>query len=109
MSSTIEIEPNRQVATLVNVFVVEPGNQERLIEILREGTETLMSEQPGYIAASFHRSKDGRRVVTYAQWRSPKDIEALRTRPEIGEYFKRVRGLAQSEPIVCEVSYVHHV
>jgi hypothetical protein len=80
-----------------------------LIQVLREGTETLMSKQPGYIAASFHKSRDGRRVVNYAQWRSPKDIEAFRTRPEIGEYFRRVRDLAQFEPIVCEVSYVHHV
>ena len=101
------ISPNRELVTLINVFVVEPGNQEKLIEILKEGTEKLFSRQPGYISASFHKSKDGRRVINYGQWRSPKDIEAYRSKPEIGEYFKRVRELAQFESMVCDVSYVH--
>ena len=104
----IKISPNREVTTLINVFVVEPANQEKLIQLLKEGTETLFSKQPGYISASFHKSTDGRRVILYGQWRSPKDIEAFRTKPEIGEYFKRVRELAQFEAMVCDVSYVHH-
>ena len=105
----ITISPNRAIVTLINVFTVEPGNQEKLIQLLKEGTETLMSKQPGYISASFHTSKDGRRVINYAQWKNPKDIEAFRTKPEIGEYFNRVKALAQYETIVCEVSYIHSV
>ena len=104
----IKISPNRKVVTLINVFSVEPGGQETLIEILKAGTEKLFSRQPGYISASFHQSHDGRRVVNYGQWRSTEDIEAYRTKPEIGEYFKRVRELAQFESMVCDVSYVHH-
>ena len=103
----ITISPNRDVATLINVFVVEPDNQDKLIEVLKEGTEALFSKQPGYISASFHKSMDGRRVINYGQWRSPKDIDAFRSKPEIGEYFKRVRELAQFESMVCDVSYVN--
>jgi len=103
----ITISPNREVVTLINVFSVEPGGQEKLIEILKEGTEKLFSRQPGFISTSFHKSHDGRRVVNYGQWRSTKDIEAYRTKPEVGEYFKRVRELAQFESMVCDVSYVH--
>ena len=36
-------------------------------------------------------------------------MEAYRGKHEIGEYFKRVRELAQFESVVCEVSYVHRV
>ena len=104
----IKISPNREVATLINVFVVEPDDQERLIRVLEEGTKSLFSRQPGYISASFHKSKDGRRVINYGQWRSPKDIEAFRMNPELAEYFTRVRELAQYESMVCDVSYVHH-
>jgi quinol monooxygenase YgiN len=104
----ITIRANDDVVTLINVFVVEPENQEKLIQILKEGTETMFSKLPGYISASFHKSKDGRRVVNYGQWRSAKDIEAFRTQPEIGAYFQRVKALAQFEAIVCEPSYVHH-
>jgi len=105
----ITISPNSGIVTLINVFTVEPGNQEKLIQLLKEGTETLMSKQPGYISASFHTSKDGRRVVNYAQWKTPRDIEAFRTKPEIGDYFNRVKALAQYETIVCEVSYIHSI
>ena len=105
----IAIRADNEIVTLINVFVVEPDNQEKLMRLLEEGTETLLSRQPGYIAASFHRSRDGRRVVNYGQWRSAQDIEAYRGKPEIGEYFKRVRELAQFESVVCEVSYVHRV
>jgi heme-degrading monooxygenase HmoA len=105
----ISIRPDTGVTTLVNVLVVEPDDQEKLIQVLKEGTEALFSKQPGYISASFHKSKDGRRVINYAQWRNPKDIDAFRSKPEIGEYFKRVRELAQYESIICDVSYVHHV
>ena len=104
----IKINPNREVVTLINVFSVEPGGQENLMEILKEGTEKLFSRQPGFISTSFHKSHDGRRVVNYGQWKSIKDIEAYRTKPEVGEYLKRVRELAQFESIVCDVSYVHH-
>ena len=103
----IIVSPNRDVVTLINVFAVESGNQEKLIGVLKEGTEALFSKQPGYVSASFHKSKDGRRVVNYGQWRSPQDIEAYRSKPEVGAYFKRVQELAQFELMVCDVSYVH--
>lgn len=79
------------------------------MQVLREGTETLFSKQSGHIGASFHKSGDNRRVINYGQGGSPRDIEAFRGKLEIGEYFKRVRELAQFESFVCEVSYVHHV
>ena len=102
---------NRQTAgvvTLVNVFTVEPENQERLVQLLIEGTETTFSKLPGYISASFHKSKDGRRVVNYGQWRSPEDIAAFRNDPAIGAYFGKVKALATFESIVCEPTYAHH-
>ena len=103
----IIVRPNRDVVTLINVFLVEPGNQEKLNEVLKEGNEALFSKQPGYVSTSFHKSKDGRRVVNYGQWRSLHDIEAYRSKPEFGAYLKRVRQLAQFDSMVCDVSYVH--
>jgi heme-degrading monooxygenase HmoA len=104
----IKISPNREVVTLINVFSVEGGGQDKLIEILRDGAERLFSRQPGYISTSFHKNHDGRRVVNYGQWRTVEDIQAYRTKPEISEYFKLVRELAQFDSIVCNVNFVHH-
>jgi quinol monooxygenase YgiN len=102
------IRANSGVTTLINVFAVDPENQQRLVAVLKEGTEALMSKRAGYISASIHVSKDGRRVINYSQWKSVEDIEAMRQHPDVGPYMKRVAGLGTFEAIACEVSYVHH-
>jgi quinol monooxygenase YgiN len=102
------IRANSGVMTLINVFTVDPKNQQRLVAALKEGTEALMSKLAGYISASIHVSKDGRRVINYSQWRSVKDIAAMRQHPDVGPYIKRVASLGTFEAIACEVSYVHH-
>jgi len=94
--------------TRINVFAVDPENQQTLVAVLKEGTEALMSKRAGYISASIHVSKDGRRVINYSQWKSVKDIEAMRQDPGVGPYMKRVADLGTFEAIACEVSYVHH-
>jgi hypothetical protein len=105
----VTIRANSGVMTLINVFTVDPENQQKLVELLKEGTVSLMSKMTGYISASFHISKDGRRVINYSQWRSVKDIEAMRQNPDVGPYMQSVAALAKFEAITCEVSYVHHV
>ena len=37
----------------------------------------------------------------------PSDIEALLNNPEAREYFKHITEIAQIEPIVYEVPYIH--
>jgi len=102
------IRADSGVMTLINVFAVDPENQQTLVTVLKEGTEALMSKRAGYISASIHVSMDGRRVINYSQWKSVKDIEAMRQHPDVGPYMKRVADLGTFEAIACEVSYVHH-
>jgi heme-degrading monooxygenase HmoA len=104
----ISMRAGSEPATPINVFVVEPGDQEERLRVLKEGTETVVSKQPGYLAASCHESADGRRVVNDAPWRSLRDIEAFASNPEFGAYVRRVGELAQFEPIGCDVASVHH-
>jgi len=35
-----KISPNRKLITLINVFTVEPSNQQQLLELLARATET---------------------------------------------------------------------
>jgi quinol monooxygenase YgiN len=107
MTQTIEIKRGTELATLINLFVVEPQNQDQLIEALKEGLETFVSKQPGYVSAGLHKGMDGRHAVVYSQWRSPIDIEALLNNPEASDYFKHITEIAQIEPIVYEVAYIH--
>jgi quinol monooxygenase YgiN len=107
METTIRLD--REITTLINIFTVEPENQQKLVALLKEGTETWIGKMAGFISANFHNSQDGRRVIIYGQWRSVQDIEAMRQNPNMGPYLQRIAPLAKLEAITCEVSYVHHV
>jgi hypothetical protein len=55
------ISPTRKLVTLINVFTVEPGNQERLLDLLARATETSVRHAPGFTSASLqHRIKNKR-------------------------------------------------
>jgi heme-degrading monooxygenase HmoA len=72
-----QISEDNQVITLINVFTVEPQNQERLIKILEQATEEVMRHLPGFVSANIHRSLDGARVVNYAQWKTKEAFEHM--------------------------------
>ena len=57
------IRTGSDVTTLVNVFTVEPDNQQKLVQLLKEGTEAFFSKQPGFISSIVHASKEGRRAI----------------------------------------------
>ncbi|WP_375510412.1 antibiotic biosynthesis monooxygenase family protein [uncultured Nostoc sp.] len=63
------ISKDNQVITLINVFTVEPENQQRLVEMLVEATEKTLKHLPGFVSANIHKSSDGMRVTNYARWR----------------------------------------
>src|SRR5438445_13366378 len=67
METTIRIGGN--VTTLINVFTVEPENQQNLVQVLKEGTGSFFSKHPGFISSSVLTSKYGRRAINYSQWR----------------------------------------
>jgi heme-degrading monooxygenase HmoA len=96
------------MTTLVNILVVEPDNQQKLVELLKSATEGLFSTFAGWISTSLLASRDGKRVVIYSQWRSNRDIEAFRKNPDVGPYFQRITALAKFESFECDVSYVNH-
>jgi quinol monooxygenase YgiN len=106
MEATIRI--GSDITTLVNVFTVEPENQEKLVQLLKAGTESFFSKQPGFISSSVHTSREGRRAINYSQWRSPKDIENFRNDPRFAPYVQSLAALAKSETILCEVVEVNH-
>jgi quinol monooxygenase YgiN len=105
----IEIHTGNKVTVLVSVFTVQPENEQKLIQLFEEGTLSIFSRQPGYISASLHTGSDGKRLVLYGQWEGPEYIDAFRTKPEVGEYFQKIRQLATVESVVCnDVPFVHH-
>lgn len=104
---TTTISTAADVMTFINVFSVAPEHQEELIEVLEEAT-AVMLQIPGFIAANLHRSRDGRRVVNYVQWRSLEDFQAMLEDPRATPHRKRATELGTPDAIVCDVVYVGH-
>jgi hypothetical protein len=60
---------------------VDPGNQQRLVDLLIRATDGFVSRASGLISSTLHRSVDGTKVAMYAQWRSVEDYQAMRHDP----------------------------
>jgi heme-degrading monooxygenase HmoA len=70
MSQTLD---KSSIVTLINTFTVDPGNQQRLVDLLIRATDGFVSRASGFISSTLHRSVDGTKVAMYAQWRSVED------------------------------------
>ena len=90
------LDPKDGYLTFINTFTVEPENAERLVQALKNATEQIFRHQPGFISANLHMSRDRRRVLNYAQWRSKEDYVATSKKPEIQVHMKQVAALAIS-------------
>lgn len=108
MITTTTIEPDASVMTLVNVFTVDPADQQALVDVLVAATDEVMRHLPGFVSANIHRDAAGTRVVNYAQWRSRDDFGAMLQNPRATEHMGKAAALAAFDPIVCEVVHSAH-
>ncbi|MFC5451526.1 antibiotic biosynthesis monooxygenase family protein [Paenibacillus aestuarii] len=97
------IATNQNILTFINVFTVEPENQDRVVELLTNATEVSVRYAPGFISCSLHRSLDGTKVTMYAQWRSEEDYQAMRDDPRPLPYFQEALKIAKFDPGMYEV------
>ncbi|MEC4018589.1 antibiotic biosynthesis monooxygenase family protein [Streptomyces sp. H27-D2] len=108
MTTTTTIEAARPIATLINVFVVEPDRQAELVALLSSTAEKFMRDQPGFISANIHASRDGERVVNYAQWESEEHFQAMLADPAAREQMRHAAEVALSfDPRLFTVESTH--
>jgi heme-degrading monooxygenase HmoA len=88
--------------------LVDPANQQALIELLVEATEARMKHLPGFISVNIHQSQGGARVVNNAQWRSAEAFAAIFKHPEAPGHMERALALckATNEGKLYEVVHV---
>lgn len=101
----ITITQNRDIMTLINGFSCEPENQQHLVDSWIRATEETLGKIPGIISAALHRSKDGTRVVNYAQWKSAENWENL-LRIGSESWFREMGKYAKPDAHLYEVCYV---
>ena len=106
MNTTIEV--TKEVTTLINILTVEPENQPKLIKLLRDNAESVVSRLDGWISTSFIAATDQRHVAIYSQWRDLESVEAMQTNPDMVAYFPRIAALAAFDSLAGDVVYNHH-
>lgn len=99
--TTISKEAN--FLTLINVFTVEPANQQKLVDLLTLATENSVRKVTGFISSSLHKSIDGTKVTMYAQWKSTEDYQNMRNNPTASPYLEEALEIAKFEPGMYEV------
>jgi quinol monooxygenase YgiN len=105
---TTTISTDQDIATLINVFTVNPDSQQQLIDLLDEATDRVIRHRAGFISANIHASLDGTRVVNYAQWRSREDLEDMLADSTAREHIKAITALAAADPRLYKVTATHH-
>lgn len=98
-----QISAGQNILTFINVFTVDPTNQARVVELLTQATEGSVTEAPGFISCSLHRSLDGTKVTMYAQWKSMEHYQAMREDPRPLPFFQEALTIAKFDPGSYEV------
>ena len=91
------------MVVLINVFTVEPTNQQRLVDLLTRATDGSVNRAPGFISATLHRSVDGTRVTMYARWQSAEAYQAMRQNPGPQPFLEEALTIARFEPAMYEI------
>lgn len=100
------IAENSGFVTAINVFTVDPSNQQRLLDLLARMTETSVRDLPGFVSAALHRSVDGGRVTMYAQWASAQhfqNYQAMRSSAGASRDVGEILAIAKFDPATYEV------
>ena len=99
-----KIQADNQVITQINVFEVDPTNQDALAELLKEAIQRV-SGMPGWISASIHKSLDGTRVTNYAQATDHSAWERILARLQGEGFFERFQKLSKPNPCLYKCTF----
>lgn len=97
------IAKGAKLVTFINVFTVDPANQQRLVDLLAKVTESSVRHARGFVSSSLLRSLDGKKVTMVAQWRTIEDYEAMRKDPTPAPFLVEALTFATFEPGMYEV------
>jgi|SRR5215472_10986652 len=101
----ITIDGGKDLVTLINSFSCGPQNQQPLIDAWVRATQEALGQMPGIISAALHRSKDGTRVVNYAQWHAAENWEHL-LRVGRESWFREMAKFGKPDAHLYDVCYL---
>ena len=103
-STPTKITQDTNLVTVINKFSVEPENQKKLVKLL-DDLRKVVEKLSGFISANVHRSLDGTRVVSYAQWNSKEDYQAVYTNSQAIPILGEIKKISKFTWNIYEVVY----
>ena len=92
-------------ATLVNVLTCDPSDQTKLLNLLRENIDTVISTLDGWRSTTLVAGPDGVRVIIISQWRDSASIISMQNDARMRAYFPKIAALAAVDSTPGVVSY----
>lgn len=119
-SLQLEVSASRSISAEVDIIVGDrithlaefrmmPQNQPEMVKRTTAELDRAMSNSPGLISATFHRSLDGTRMFNYGQWESKEAFEAILKQPGFNPDKPYWEGLARNEFHLYQVVHVETV
>ncbi|MBE9189216.1 antibiotic biosynthesis monooxygenase [Gloeocapsopsis crepidinum LEGE 06123] len=97
------IAKTNDLITVIIIFVVEPEQQQELIDTIIEFIDNAVKYQPGFVSASLHKSLDGIRVMNYAQWQSLEEYYTFLDNSEVQAQGKKLANFNPPDLHIFEV------
>jgi heme-degrading monooxygenase HmoA len=91
--------------TFINVFSVEPDQQQAALQNIKQVYVEVVQHQPGFIDAKLLESTDKKRVTAVARWESEAHLQAIRTHPR----FQELHNDEFYQAIISNESHTYHV
>ena len=98
------IAVTNKVVTFITVCDVAPADQQHRIELITTAYEQIIRHLPGFVEAHTHRSSDGVRVVSYAQWNGQAEVEAMLRNNDLWPIFVEIGKIASADPRYYQVA-----
>ncbi len=92
------------LVTVINKFSVAPENNKRLVQLL-DDLRVVVEKQPGFISANVHRSFEGTRIVSYAQWNTKEAYQAVYTNSDAKLILDEIKKISKFSWNLYEVVY----
>ena len=98
------LSKDANLVTVINKFSVEPENHKRLLQLL-DDLRAVVEKQPGFISANVHKSFEGTRIVSYAQWNTKEDYQAIYTNSDAKSILDEIKKISKFSWNLYEVVY----
>lgn len=98
------ISKDANLVTVINKFSVEPENHKRLLQLL-DDLRAIVEKQSGFISANVHKSFEGTRIVSYAQWNTKEDYQAVYTNSDAKPILHEIKKISKFSWNLYEVVY----